>query len=162
MKSIKDKILNKIKIDTNTGCWIWQGAKSSNGYPQLWLADKKVRLAHRASYEVFNGELKKGLCICHKCDTPECVNPDHLFQDTIQGNIKDRDSKNRQAQREKNGMAKLNERQIKEIRSLCSIGKKQCDVAKQFNVTHQQISNIVNNLNWRNNNGRDPQGYHDE
>lgn len=148
MERTIDAIKHKSTINEN-GCWMWNGAKSGNGYAQLWLSGRRVELAHRASFNIVNGPIGEGMCICHSCDTPSCVNPEHLFQGTIQDNLKDRDSKQRQAKHEKNGNAKLNKEQVSQVRLLFLNGIKQNKIAIKFGVTHQQISHIVNKKNWR-------------
>lgn len=76
------------------GCWEWQKYKNEWGYGRLRHNGKKV-LAHRASYEVFKGDFDKNLLVCHSCDNPSCVNPDHLFLGTNKDNVDDCISKGR-------------------------------------------------------------------
>ena len=64
------------------------------GYGRLRVDGKKV-LAHRASYEEFNGVITDGLLVCHVCDTPSCINPDHLFLGTNKDNYTDSVNKGR-------------------------------------------------------------------
>jgi hypothetical protein len=65
------------------GCWFWNGTLS-NGYGKMGR-----QLAHRLSWEAFNGPIPDGLFVLHKCDTPPCVNPDHLFLGTHGDNVRD-------------------------------------------------------------------------
>lgn len=65
-----------------------------DGYGRLRVDGKKV-LAHRASYEEFNGAITDGLLVCHSCDTPSCINPDHLFLGTDKDNFHDSLNKGR-------------------------------------------------------------------
>lgn len=75
------------------GCWLWQGGTRPNSKGTLYgrhhLSSGKAIGAHRYSYILKRGEIDKGAYICHKCDTPLCVNPDHLFMSDHAGNMKD-------------------------------------------------------------------------
>lgn len=76
----------KIKIDEITKCWNWQSAKDKDGYGRFWLKDKTMP-AHRASYELFIGEITEGLQIDHLCKNTSCVNPEHLELVTLKENV---------------------------------------------------------------------------
>ena len=84
-------------------CWLWTAATNSRGYGQFWAAGRQVR-ANRAAWMIANNSISCGLYVCHSCDTPTCVNPSHLFLGTHIDNVRDRDSKGRQAKGDKNGM----------------------------------------------------------
>jgi hypothetical protein len=86
---------DKIKI-TESGCWEWTKGKVSYGYGVAWYKGQGCR-AHRLSYQLYFGEIPDGLCICHKCDNPTCINPEHLFLGTNKDNIRDRDAKGHNA-----------------------------------------------------------------
>ena len=77
-----------------SGCWEWRGWKHDKGYGLLEVSKKKVR-AHRVAYEGMVGEIPEGLLVCHKCDNPCCVNPDHLFVGTYRDNVLDMHRKGR-------------------------------------------------------------------
>jgi len=79
---------------TESGCWIWEMCIGNDGYGKVSYKGKTYR-AHRHSYEVFKDDIPEGLLVCHSCDTPSCVNPEHLFLGTHQDNIGDMVSKNR-------------------------------------------------------------------
>lgn len=81
-------------ISESNECWIWQGTFLVKGYGVCTVEGKQVR-AHRRSYELSFGEIPEGLIICHKCDNPKCVNPNHLFAGTHVDNAHDRDAKGR-------------------------------------------------------------------
>lgn len=71
-----------------SGCWLWTGYVGSEGYGLL-TASGKTHRAHRLSYEIYVGPIPIGLLICHKCDTPSCVNPSHLYAGTHRDNVLD-------------------------------------------------------------------------
>lgn len=83
------------KVNKNTGsdCWLWTGA-SRNGYGQIYV-DGKMQKAHRVTWEIVNGKSDPNLNACHTCDTPLCVNPDHIFIGTQRDNLRDAMKKGR-------------------------------------------------------------------
>lgn len=82
------------KTDKSSGCWIWTGAIYKQGYGNIRVSGKQVKV-HRAAYEAFVGPADQ-LLVCHKCDVRQCCNPDHLFLGTHQDNYDDMIAKNRQ------------------------------------------------------------------
>lgn len=76
------------------GCWEWQGHINAFGYGEIYVNRKHVR-AHRLSWEINNGPVPGGLYVCHLCDNPKCVRPDHLFVGTHRDNMQDGKSKGR-------------------------------------------------------------------
>jgi hypothetical protein len=92
LKSLEQKFWERVvKLDKES-CWVWLGSKTQKGYGRLpveTLPKKKTKEAHRISWEIHFGEIEKGPCICHHCDNPICVNPNHLFKGTTNDNIQD-------------------------------------------------------------------------
>lgn len=92
-KNSIDTFHEKYIVDTNQ-CWVWKSAKRPTKSPNWWI-DGKEQLVHRWSYEYFKGPIPKGLVVCHSCDNPHCVNPDHLWIGTQRDNIQDAKNKGR-------------------------------------------------------------------
>ena len=90
---IEEHFKTRYVIDEITGCWNWKYLKSSQGYGQ-YKRVKGETLAHRASYILYKGIINQE-CVCHKCDNPSCVNPDHLFLGSKLDNNRDRANKKR-------------------------------------------------------------------
>ena len=80
-----------------SGCWIWMGAWNGDGYGVVSKTlTRDFQMAHRVFYTEHKGPIAEGLLVCHRCDTPQCVNPDHLFLGTHMDNMHDMIRKGRQ------------------------------------------------------------------
>ncbi len=123
-----DIIKDNIKILPN-GCWSWQRSKNTDGYGTVYH-NKIIYSTHRLAYELFIGEIPKSLHVLHSCDNPSCCNPKHLRVGTNYDNVRDRQSKNRQAKGVTHGRHKLSEGDVREIKKLYATG----------NYTQQELS----------------------
>ena len=81
-------------VDKTNECWLWTGCSISKGYGHFWRG-KTSEKSHRVSYILSNGSIPKGMFICHTCDNPPCVNPEHLYAGTCSQNSIDMVSRNR-------------------------------------------------------------------
>lgn len=90
----KQYILDRVKVNEETGCWEWQLYADKDGYGEGSMDGKSWR-AHRLSYTTFKGEIPEGLCVCHTCDNPSCCNPEHLWLGTQADNNRDKMEKGR-------------------------------------------------------------------
>lgn len=107
-KTPLERFLSKVdKTSNKDGCWEWTGHRDSKGYGRFSGGTNK---AHRFSYETYVGLIPTGMCVCHKCDTPWCVNPDHLFVGTVKDNNNDMAQKGRHGRG--GGMRKLSEEEV--------------------------------------------------
>jgi hypothetical protein len=143
--------LNKFwsKVKKTEKCWIWEGGRADTQYGEIGLNGKTI-YAHRASYEICNGEIPKGLFVLHRCDNPPCVNPKHLWLGTQAENIQDCISKGRarRAYGENTRASKLTRDQATYILSMK--GKlSQRKLGDIFGVTHGTIGAIQHGRTWK-------------
>ena len=130
-------------------CWMWTRKPNANGYGYIKVKNKKV-LAHRLSYQLHVGEIPDGMIICHSCDTPLCVNPDHLFLGTHAINVADKVAKGRQTIGERNSRAKLTDEAVAAIRVLVGkFGIKRSAIAKSLKLSKTTITYAINHTTWR-------------
>ena len=130
-------------------CWNWLSTKLRTGYGRF-LLDGRQQLAHRVAYQTYIGDIPDGICVCHRCDNPSCVNPFHLFLGTIADNVHDRNNKGRHVDNsgEKHGKAKLTEENIVEIRARYANGERGANLAREFGVTRTNIGDVVHYRTW--------------
>lgn len=126
---------------TTQGCWEWTASQFAGGYGKFSQATRYNRspYAHIFSYQLHYTDYDKSKMVCHKCDNKLCVNPDHLFLGTAQDNTDDMISKSRNHTRVK-------EEEVKRIREDTRTLKL---IAKDYGLSHQQVSNIKRRKSWR-------------
>jgi hypothetical protein len=111
--AMKERLMSKIK--TINGCWVWQGVKRKGGYGRIRI-NGKIFTTSRVSYELFVGHIPEGLFVCHTCDNPPCIRPDHLFLATHQENDQDKANKGRAKYGEQHWNAKLTTSEVVAIK----------------------------------------------
>lgn len=111
------------------------------------------RLAHRVSWTLYRGEIPDGLCVLHKCDTPPCVNPEHLFIGTLQDNNADMAAKGRWSingprglKGESHPQAKLTVQSVREIRASTETST---ILARRYGVSLTTLCNAREGKTWR-------------
>ena len=140
----------KWEKDAATECWLWTGAKHVKGYGEIKIPKTRKQIpAHRLSYLIHCGPIPAGKCVLHKCDTPGCVNPKHLFVGTKLDNALDMVKKMRHCYGERQGGHKLTEQEVLDIHKLLKLGMKQKDIAGMFKVGEMLISRIKRGHRWR-------------
>lgn len=148
-KTVLERFEEKFeKIDGNT-CWEWKAHRTPKGYGSIKI-NRRMRSAHRVSWELYEGPIPEGLCILHRCDNPPCVRPSHLFLGTQAENVADMISKNRKAIGVNSGSNKLNESQVHEIRRIFQEGGiSKRKLGRQFGVSDMTVFFIVTGQLWR-------------
>lgn len=155
------------KVDTSGDCWTWQRYRCRKGYGIVRI-EGQLQKAHRVAWMMTRGPIPDGMQICHHCDNPPCVRPDHLFLGSQSDNSKDMGSKGRhwlQKQPERslfvrqptikprgtqNRHAKLTDEQVREIRKVHTekrVSRRQ--IARMFNVSETTVRRVVNRELWK-------------
>ena len=154
-----ERFWEKVAVLGPDDCWEWLGCKNYFGYGVFHLHGNTNLLAHRMSMYIEVGEIGEhdshyGMCVCHKCDNPGCVNPNHLFIGTQRENMKDMENKKRKSYEtgkigELNNSAKLTEPEVLEIRDKYATGLYyQKTLALEYGVTQPLIGYIVRREIW--------------
>ena len=129
-----------------SACLLWPFSLTPDGYAAIWVNGER-KYAHREAFERWYGEkIPEGMVACHRCDTPACINPFHIFIGTHADNMRDKTEKGRQARGEKNGMAKLTWDNVREIRS--TMDKTQRELAAKFGVSESLIYLVRKGAIW--------------
>jgi hypothetical protein len=143
-KPIWERLFDYIEPQLN-GCWLWRGCKDKDGYGGIFV-DNERWLAHRFVYFFVNNRNDTPLCVCHACDVPSCVNPDHLFLGTIDDNNKDRALKGRSCKGEKHDKAKLSRADVERIRMTTESGR---SIARDLGVDKATVYKVRRGHTWK-------------
>lgn len=164
----------KVKKNSHGDCWEWQALKNDKGYGRFHSKGTMI-MAHKAAYVISGNDLVEGLFVCHRCDNPACVNPDHLWLGTHTDNMRDAAAKGRLACGAKNGTqahpesraygnrngsitcpqkrprgeshrkSKLNNSKVAEI---LTSGQSGASLARKFNVHQNTIFRVRSGKSW--------------
>ena len=133
--SFKERFFSKIE---KNDCWFWRGTLSAKGYGFITKGKQGEGhlLAHRVSWQIHHGDIPDGLYVCHRCDNPQCVNPEHLFLGTPQENMDDMKIKNRGKKIDRMVIA----------RDYGSMSARA--LAKKHGITHTSVLRIAKEEGW--------------
>lgn len=159
---IQKYIRDRVTVSPD-GCWIWNLSVSADGYGQGQIDSTKIRV-HRASYQAFVGDVTGGLSVLHRCGTPRCCNPDHLYLGDDLQNARDRDNDNTTAKGDRHGShthpesvvrgeahhwAKLDEATVRRIKQLLSQGAGCSRTAMIVGAKRETVKAIQLGRTWR-------------
>ena len=138
------------KIWLGDGCWNWAGSIDKLGYGTFYFKREKRVQAHRYSWEMFNGPIPESkthrkLNVCHHCDNPKCVRPDHLFIGDDAANARDKVNKGRHPVGTQTYNSKLTDAAVRKIRSSNEFATV---LAKKYNVCPSLIRGVKRGLRW--------------
>ena len=138
--------------EPNSGCQLWFGTTNARGYGLVW-SNGCQRLAHRMSFQVHKGAIPTGMFVLHKCDTPACVNPEHLFLGTHKDNMDDMRAKGRSSDGrarpkvwgERNGHAKHTEKLILAVKRADGT---YAEIAQIYGVSKTTVGYVKRGIQW--------------
>lgn len=157
-KTLEERFWEKVDKRGPKDCWLWTAFKDPDGYGKLQMKHpltgkcNRCARASRVCWELINGNVPDGLVVMHICDTPACVNPDHLKLGSIAENNRDRAFKKRS--RNQNGilnnMAKLDDEGVSVVKYLYKNTKlSHSQIAEIFKVSRPTISLILEGKHWK-------------
>ena len=134
------------KVVKSDGCWEFTGTPKFR-QPAISVGRVPV-LTHRLSWQLHFGDIPKGMCVCHHCDNPRCVRPDHLFLGTQADNMADKTRKGRQTKGEAVYNAHLTEQRVRLIRELAETIPTHL-IAQELGLNYQTTYDVVKFKTWR-------------
>lgn len=143
-----DRLLDALTVQTSRGCREWTAARSEGGYGVFNAGPDFPKTAHRLAYHLVHGPVPKGMQVCHRCDNPPCISPDHLFLGTPLENTQDcvRKGRARRASGEAAALSKLTDEAVAEI---LESNESAAALAKRFGITRANIWYIKQRRTWR-------------
>ena len=127
-------------LPQENGCILFDGAVNTSGYGQLKYRNR-TSLVHRLVWEAANGAIAEGLCVCHRCDTPRCINIEHLFLGTKADNNADKSTKGRGMFK---GVPQITPSEVDRLRQLRESGLTYNAVGKVSGRTYSLVWRVLN------------------
>ena len=150
MNALRERILKWVTV-VDSGCWEWTGARQLSGLPYGRLSiHGRARLAHRAAWAAWVGEIPPRTMVLHRCDNPPCCNPDHLFLGNQSENMKDAFAKGRiRRAGEYHPAHKLKASDVVAIRARRRSGETYPSIAAAFGISASQARAVASGQCWK-------------
>lgn len=154
--SPEERIARSFVPEPNSGCWLWTGTVGNNGYGRIQVGSRrdgtgKSAPAHVISYLIHRGPVPEGHFVCHRCDTPTCVNPDHLFVGTAKDNNDDARRKGRSkaaARGELHPNAVLTTAEVSEVKRMIRAGMTPTPIGSALGISRNTVKTIRRGGSW--------------
>ena len=132
-------------VEKTDGCWFWVGYRDPDGYGRFTVNHRFIR-ANRYSLELHKGPIPEGLFACHHCDTPACVNPEHLYAGTAKENALDMAKRGRRA----TPTAKITKETADQIRAEYALGDTSYSIlSEKYGLVKSSIGDIIQRKSWK-------------
>lgn len=132
-----------------TPCVVGSGWRTPKGYLIVDRGRLGRIFAHRLAWEECFGSIPPDMQVCHRCDNPPCVNPDHLFLGTNADNVADRVAKGRTRKGEGHPNTRLTDADVAEVKARLARGESVRVVASVYGVSSSTVSDIKRGVSWR-------------
>lgn len=153
IRDATERKLRRRVVVQESGCHEYQRIEPSQKYGRIWVTGAGLMLAHRVSWILANGPIPDGQFVCHSCDNPPCVNPEHLFIGSPGDNMRDMHAKGRAnpvkgddhwaAQLTADEVREIRERYVPGMRASRRTGRSSVELAHEFGVTYNHIARVA-------------------
>lgn len=144
----EDRFWHQVDVRDESDCWLWQGHVGQDGYGQI-MRNGDIKRSHREAYRLDNDGVAEGV-VCHHCDTPLCVNPEHLYDGTPTSNAQDASERGQLSMGEDHYESKVTEEDVRDIRRRYEEEDiTQPELADEYGLSRQAISKITRRVSWK-------------
>ncbi len=143
MKVALERFEDSYIPEPNSGCWLWLKTQHTFGYGLFKMDGRRAPYnAHRASWMLHRGPVPDGVLVCHKCDNPACVNPDHLFLGSPADNMRDMIAKGRGRNYRNPGKAVVRKLSVEQRREIQASDEGPTALSRRFGVSASAVCSL--------------------